>query len=605
MSRRSPYPRLAPFSWVALVIACGTPHTSPDASVDASIDASPDASIDASRPSPPPVPACARHDPSTPSPTPGPFTVVQLDPGAPAPFQLAVQACVGLQNRAAGGSVYVDSDSHDAVWLTELGLTPAATVDAAEFLTSCVTAFPDCVRYDYASQQALLPNILTVAAALGAVPVDGSLSVTCGGTAFDAVAELSDRNTPELATRYVFDTYGAQTTGLAMLDPGYDQHPSDPANPSITRDMRPALVDFVFSQKLFVVFLVNGCVDGDPQKELLSSIVNAGQWDTPLGVYGYNDSWNVAGGDLYEAQTRCLDSRNMGAIASETSNLSFFSTRVPAITESGVVMQNALEDVSYDPMQTYVAFVIGDGDNIAYMTSTRHDWFRQRLAACQSGPCPPLTWTISPHLTRIAPDLLRWYYDQSHQTGNDYFALPPSGHLYAYPTSLAADVQDQFVAATQEDACILGISGTVHWDWAGTWRDAERSFLPKYARASGYVRGVFPVNVPYLLPTFTWWPRDQFFEILTGADGGQLALFRPREWRGVDNDSDPHFLSPSSMADEIGGYPPGTVTWVYMTSDGGLTLDNSFLALAELLPPHVQLVSTDTAATMAIAAGSN
>lgn len=37
-----------------------------------------------------------------------------------------------------------------------------------------------------------------------------------------------------------------------------------------------------------------------------------------------------------------------------------------------------------------------------------------------------------------------------------------------------------------------------------------------------------------------------------------------------------------------------------MTSDGGLTLENSFLALGTLLPPHVRLVSTDTAARLAI-----
>jgi hypothetical protein len=55
------------------------------------------------------------------------------------------------------------------------------------------------------------------------------------------------------------------------------------------------------------------------------------------------------------------------------------------------------------------------------------------------------------------------------------------------------------------------------------------------------------------------------------------------------------------MAAEIAAYPKGTVTWVYMTSDGGLTLENSFLALGKLLPPHVQLVSTDTAARLAIA----
>lgn len=553
----------------------------------------------------PPAPACARHDPSSPTPTPGPFTVVRLDPAAPAPLQLAVQACAGLHNRAAGGSVYVDSDAHDAVWLTELALVPTATIDAADFLASCVTAFPTCVRYDYASQQALLPNILTVAAALGAVPIDASLTVTCGTTAFDAVRDLAGRSTPALATQYVFETYGAQTSGLAMLDPGYDQHPTDPATPSITRDMRPALVDFVFSQRLFVVFLVNGCTIGNPERDLLSTIVNAGQWPTPLGVYGYNDSWNVLGGDLYEAQTRCLDSRNMGAIASETSNLSFFSTRSPPITESEVVTQNALEPITYDPTHTYVAFVVGDGDNIGYITGTRHDWFRQRLDRCQSGsaPCPPLTWTISPHLPRLAPDLLRWYYEQSHVTGADYFALPPSGHLYAYPSSLAADAQDRFVSATETDACILGLTGTVHWDWTGTWRDAENTFLPRYANAGGPIRGVFPVNVPYRAVALPWWPTTRFFEVLTGPDGGRVAVFRPREWRGVDDDADAFFLSPSAMAAEIAAYPPGTVTWVYMTSDGGLTLDNSFLALAQLLPANVQLVSTDTAARLALAAG--
>ena len=81
------------------------------------------------------------------------------------------------------------------------------------------------------------------------------------------------------------------------------------------------------------------------------------------------------------------------------------------------------------------------------------------------GTCPPLTWTISPHLARVAPDLLRWYYDQSHATQKDYFALPPSGHLYAYPSSMPDTDQDRFVAATEKDARVLGVTGTVHWDW--------------------------------------------------------------------------------------------------------------------------------------------
>jgi hypothetical protein len=483
-------------------------------------------------------------------------------------------------------------------------LVPAATVGADEFLSACAAAFPACVRYDYKSQQALLPNVLTVAAALGAVPVDGSLKVSCQSPVFDALTELKDKNTPLLATQYVFDKYAAQTTGLAMLNPGYEQAPKNPASPAMTQEMKPALVDLVFSQKLFVVFLVNGCEDGYPDKELLGTIVNAGRWPTPLGVYGYNNSWNVLGGYLHEAQTRCLQSRNMGAIASEAGNLSFFATRTPPITGSGAVTQNEPEPVTYEPDKTYVAFVVGDGDNIQYMMTTRHDWFQQRVADCAANEsaCAPLTWSVSPHLARLAPDLLAWYYAQSHRSRKDYFVLPPSGHLYAYPTSLAVDSQDRFVKATEEDACILGLTGTVHWDWTGTWADAEEKFLPKYARADGTIRGVFPVNVPYSFPSFTWWPEDQFFEVLRGADGGKVALFRPRSWRGVHDDNDKHLLSPQRMAAELAGYPRGTVAWVYMTSDGGLTLQNSFLALSRLLPPHVKLVSTDTAAKLAVAA---
>ncbi|MFO0660426.1 MAG: hypothetical protein U0165_11435 [Polyangiaceae bacterium] len=533
------------------------------------------------------------------------LTVVKADKSTSPATQLAVQACAGLYNRRDGGSVFVNLDDHDPIWIDELALKVNKTVEQADFLTQCVADFPSCVSYDYKTQQELLPNILTVGAVLGAVPIDSAMTLSCKSVAFDAKTELADKTTRLLATQYVYEKYGSQTTGLAMLTPGYEEQPKDQANPVITSDMQPVLVDFVYSQKLFVSYLVNGCISGDPESELLSTMVNAGNWPLPLGVYGYNSSYYALGGFLYEAQTLCLESRNMGAIASRTGNLSYYSTAKPAITEPGVVQQNPLESIEYDPTRTYVAFLVGDGDNIGYITSTRHDWFKQRLASCESGDCPVLTWTISPHLARIAPDLLRWYYDQSHKTKKDYFALPPSGHLYAYPSSLAEEVQGQYVAETEDDARILGISGVVHWDWLDTWHEAEDYFLPKYATKNGSIRGIFPVNVPYMASTFGWWPKDQYYEVLTGADGGHSVLFRPREWRGINNDDDVFFLSPQKMADEIANYPKGTVSWVYMTSDGGLTLDNAFMPMTKLLPDHVQLVSADTAAKLALAAKGN
>ena len=112
-----------------------------------------------------------------------------------------------------------------------------------------------------------------------------------------------------------------------------------------------------------------------------------------------------------------------------------------------------------------------------------------------------------------------------------------------------------------------------------------------------------------MFPAFPWWPDDWFYEVLVGDDGGEAVVFRPREWRGVDDGGsgfeEEFFLSPQNMAEELGSYPAGTVTWVYMTSDGGLNLENSFMALVPLLPPHVELVSADTAASLALIAGGN
>ena len=533
------------------------------------------------------------------------FTVVEVDPETSAPLQLAIQACAGLHNRALGGSIYIQKEAHDAEWLDELELEPKAVVSALDFLDVCVAEFPACVRYAYEDQQTLLPNILTVASVLEAIPLDVGLSFACAEVAFDATLEFEALNTPYLATKYVFENYAEETTGLAMLNPGFDTNADDVSDPELIRDMGSALVDFVFSQKLFVHFLVNSCKDSNPDKALLHDIVNAGHWPTPLGVYGYNNSWMVMGGYLHEAQTRCLDSRNMGAIPTSTGNLSFFSTRRAPIRDANELERNEPEDVEYDPNKTYVAFVIGDGDNVRFIMTTRNVWLRQRLSDCEKAEnsCEPITWSISPHLPHLAPDILKWYYESTRRTGKDYFILPPSGHLYAYPTSLNEEDQVRFVQATEQDARILGINSTVHWDWAGTWEDAEALFLPKYARADGVIRGVFPVNVPYMFPTFPWWPEEDFFKVLVGQDGGETVVFRPREWRGIDNDSDPFFQSPQKMAEELGGYPKGTVTWVYMTSDGGLNLENSFMEMVKVLPSHVQLVSADTAAKLALIAG--
>lgn len=535
---------------------------------------------------------------------------VDIEQEASPALQLAVQACAGMYNRAYGGAVYTRKYDRDEKWIEELTLEPDKIMDTSQFLDICKKEFPRSVRYSYADQQTLLPNILTVAAVLEAIPLDDSLSSENDNVVFDAKVEFLDRNTPYLATEYVYNKYVDDTTGLAMISPGYEiKDPLDgdfssfPWNPPLTGDINPTVVDFVFSEKLFVIYLVNGCIKLTQDHALLNKIVKDNPWQKPIGVWGYAHYWILAGGYLFESQSACSDLGNMGAIPSDnSSNLSFFSTRRGPITDPAEIPQNEPEDFTYDPNKTYVAFIVGDGDNTSFMLDARMEWTRQRALNCQKGDdsCPILTWTMSPHLPRIAPDVIKWYYTMSHKTGKDYFMLPPSGHLYATPSSLEMlSMQDKFIEATEQDARLLGTQSVVHWEWFYSWLWAETIFLPKYAKKEGPIKGIFPLNVPYLLPTLTWLP-NQFFKILSRLDGGQAVLFKPRAWRGIDPSRgsilDKNFyLTPEEMANELGGYPRGTVTGIYMTSDGGLTLENAVIPMSRMLPDHVQLVSADTA----------
>ncbi len=538
------------------------------------------------------------------------FTMVQIPANTSPTMKVAVQACAGLYNRQRGGSVYTNMSNKDLQWFKELSIKPEETVDATSFLETCLQDFPKTVRYSYDNQQTLLPNILTVGAVLEAVPLDDAMVVAFDTVVFDATIEFKRLNTPYLATKYVYDNYVNKTTGLAMLNPGYCTIDCDVSNPEVTKDIESSLIDYVFSRKLFVTFLVNGCNEGNQENALMNTIASVNPWSKPIGVYGYNNSWMVFGGYLNEAQTKCVAARNMGAIPTEVSNLSFFSTRREPITSPTELNHNKPENIDYDPNKTFVAFVIGDGDNISYLMDARKNWLRERLNDCSksNNSCAPLTWTISPHIAKIAPDVLEWYYDMANKTGKDYFMLPPSGYLYAYPSSLADDVQDKFVSYTEEAAYVLGTRSTVSWEWFDSWARSEEEFLPRYAKQNGQINGIFPVNVPFLLPTLTW-GKNQFYKILVGRDGGDAVLFVPRSWRGVDNSGNfvtkKFFLSPDKMAAELNGYPKGTVSYVYMTSDGGLNLSNSFIQLAKLLPGHVRLVSADTAARLALQAHNN
>lgn len=84
--------------------------------------------------------------------------------------------------------------------------------------------------------------------------------------------------------------------------------------------------------------------------------------------------------------------------------------------------------------------------------------------------------------------------------------------------------------------------------------------------------------------------------------GDDVILFRPREWRGTSPSNIPfshrEYLSVEEMATELNHLPKGTVTWIYLTSDGGGNINNIY-SLVSQLDEHVLVVNHEVLVDLA------
>ena len=256
-----------------------------------------------------------------------------------------------------------------------------------------------------------------------------------------------------------------------------------------------------------------------------------------------------------------------------------------------------------------MAFVIGDGDNTSYIKGSRKNWFDSRTAYCMEQQaagkeCFPLLWTMSPQLLHLAPEMISWYYNESYKTKADTFVLPPSGDLYSYPGTMQENEQLNHARSTERDCELMSTAATVHWEWFYQWNQAISTYFPKFS-SKNIVKAFFGVAVPYLIPII---PCDTYFCIhknLFTIINDNTILFRPREWRGTDESKAPplagkDYLTPEKFAEEINGYKRGSVGYVYLTSDGGFTIQNLYDMVAQL-DDHVEVVNYNTLVEMALA----
>ena len=546
--------------------------------------------------------------------------------------KLAVLGCQGLMNREAGSeeeeevAVYTIKSGWDQQWLeTTIEQDEAwnmISLDITEFLADICEKknFPKLV-YSKESHHEVIPEIITVAGVMDAVPLDSDSGLDQlpswaeHEVVFDA-ANIFANFTELEATEYIFDNFGHLTSGVAMMNPGWRQPDSlHPAQHELVRDPDVGLADFVIKEKIFNFFLYQGCIPLTPEHALMRRMMTdeGTAWKKPVEVYGYNDAVDILGGWFFEAETACIQEHNMGQVASSGQNNFSFFNRKPSIETPEELAQYldalmktrqeiAEGSLVYDPNMTYMTFIVGDGDNIAFMKGSRRGWMQERVEYCaETETCSfPLAWSMSPHLLYLAPEWLHWYYSKANMTGQDVFVLPPSGHLYAYPGMMNGSVLNSFVERTQQDCQLLFTTGSVHWEWFYGWQQAFDDYFPEYLssqESQSCVKSFFGTDVPYNLPTNVIW-TDHF--IILEED---VVVFKPREWRGTNKEGAPifaehNYLSEEEMAAEINGYDHGSVSHLYLTSDGGMNLPTLY-TMIDMLEDHVKIVNHEELTEMA------
>ncbi|CAB9531840.1 expressed unknown protein (Partial), partial [Seminavis robusta] len=356
-------------------------------------------------------------------------------------LQISVLSCIGLFNRneSIAGAAFPVWYQYDLDWLAAIEHIQDPTYTKTwDFLVECLTtvARGRYIAYKFRPQQKLVPNIITLAGVLDAIPLtmDSNITtallakVTNATMVLDAEKEFDGFSAYD-ATKYVYENYANLTTTLCKLDPGYDfSHPH--LDPPCNGHPASGSVDYVVKERLFNFYLVEGCIAHTKENALVAEMTQhdnpkTKQWPQPIAVLGYDDVHIGHSFDPWEAQTSCVKNHNMGGVCTDwATGLSFWSRKAPI---QKPLVQPYTPPQVYNDSTTYIALVVGDGDNVGMMKTRNLDWTRKRVSYCRNATMPhncfPISWTISPHLLHFAPDIVQYYFGQN--TTQDFFLLPP------------------------------------------------------------------------------------------------------------------------------------------------------------------------------------
>jgi len=495
---------------------------------------------------------------------------------------IAYRTCSGLLNRIENIQTYCYYDNeYSNFWINNSLTNPINILNKSEYFELCSKKnTKGLILYNFTKHQTMLPNILTLASIYNYVPIEKyMIYLFPNKTIMINIDELWNNFTPQMSTIYMFENYINHTNNLAKINPGYDvhDHPFHPQpNPHKIYDFH--FIDYAIQNKMFIIFLLNGCIPYTLDYKIYSDIFKNNPWDSPIKIYGYDDTWAILG-DIFEAETICNKEHNLGQIATTSFKNAAFHSNYNKENQNKKKIQNfPNKTIIFNHSKSYFSFVYGDGDNTAIVQSDFLKRFQEKINICKQNinDCIPINWGISRHLNELSPKILKWFFDRSKETKNDYFLLPPSGDLYAYPSLMKNDDMQKFIQNTENDCKLLSCNAAISWEFFTTWNHAIHNYFPKYNH-SNIMNGFFLLNVPYLFPILKL--KSYILKI-----SDNVVLFKPIiVWYEyfVKN------LKPYHIVNILNNANPGTISYIFIQSNVPI---QDILSVYYNLSEHIEIV---------------
>lgn len=358
----------------------------------------------------------------------------------------------------------------------------------------------------------------------------------------------TDATEETVNTRYIFDTYKGKLNNAYLIH-------QDPTN----RNLR----DYAIAGKAICFY--SDMYDGD--SSVKEDILDWAAENAPILGWTANELNFVSANSLKSVVTVAAD---------HAVNLSLYSAGC-----EDVLAQNnhTRSKITAQKGKHYVAVVMSDGDNVQWMTRGFAESSKYYGSPYRGDF--PMTWTTSPALYDLAPDILGSLYETS--TANDYFIAGPSGVGYVNAAEYNPESIDDYAAYT---AGYMAATDLEYINFLDNYVDEK--MLDNFAVYDQVKGGIWSVGSKYIEGSGSvYW-----------SNGKPFITARETLWRiAGDDESNKYYGFVERVAQRINEYSTDptkiegyTVVLAHAWSVGSMDYINRFV---DALDEDVVLVTVD------------